>query len=80
MGGWDLFIDLTEDRSPVFDRTFAPGPHTLTPDFVREGKLCTVQDATSYTGIIQRTEASCSGIERRVVTLSPTLAGRVLTL
>jgi hypothetical protein len=41
LGGWDFFIDLAEDRSPMFERASAPRPHTLAPDFVREGKLCT---------------------------------------
>ena len=39
MGGWVFFIDLAEDRSPMFERASAPRLHTLAPDFVREGKL-----------------------------------------
>jgi hypothetical protein len=41
MGRREFFVDLSEDRSVMLYNTAAPGPETLTPDFVREGQFCT---------------------------------------
>jgi hypothetical protein len=64
MGGWDFFIDLTKDRSPVFDRTLAPRPHTLTSDIVCEGKLRTWEDANSNTYVLRSAETPRAGFEK----------------
>ena len=64
MGGWDFFVDLTEDRSPVLDRALTPRPKTVTPNVLRERQFCARWDANGYARIFWRAEASCPRLEK----------------
>src|SRR5262245_46308739 len=59
----DLFVDLTENGSLVFDRALTPRPRTYTPHFLCEGKFSTGQETYGHVSIFRRTEACCTGVE-----------------
>jgi hypothetical protein len=63
MGRQFFLVDLTEDRSPVLKRAFAPRPHAFTPDVIGKRQLCGRWDTNGHTRIFRRTEASRAGLE-----------------
>ena len=80
VGGLDFFVDLTEDRSPVFDPAVTPGPRTQTPDFLDEDSSVPGNRQTATLASSGARKPRVPELKRCVVSLSPTLAGRVLTL
>jgi hypothetical protein len=79
MGVLVIQIDPTENCAFVVD-TLSPRPRTCATNFVCERQFCPRKYTNCYVYILRRTKPRVEKLNTRVVSLSPTLAGRVSTL
>jgi hypothetical protein len=77
-----VLVDSPEDGRRVIDCTRFPAEHAVRPTtyFPGKGKLRSRKNTNCCVDIFRRSEPSSAGIEVGVLSLSPTLAGRDLTL